>query len=177
MLISKIREGDYLSFTRIFTTYYQDLVIFASGFIHDRDNAEEIVQDTFVRLWEEHESLQVNVAIRSYLLKMVQNRCIDWYRHQKIKQKHSESVLETTSHIVYDTDNYILHSELERLIANALEKMPEAISDAFRMNREKGLKYHEIATIHGVSVRTIEVRIGKALNLLRNYLEDYLPKY
>ena len=89
-------------------------------------------------------------------------------------QIHRNVVSEYSLQFEYDTDSYVLHSELQEQIEVALSKLPDDISAAFRMNRNKGLKYQEIAEIMDVSVRTIEVRIGKALNLLRNHLKDYL---
>ena len=173
VLISKLNVGDYAAFSSIFTAYYQDLVIFATRFTHDLNNAEEIVQDTFVRLWEEHESVKVTISLKSYLLKIVQNKCIDWYRHKKIMQTHNNFVMESSPQFEYDTDSYILYSELQEQIETALGMLPVAISEVFRMNRYKGLKYHEIADILDVSIRTIEVRIGKALHMLRNHLKEY----
>lgn len=173
ILIARIKTGDYQAFSCIFTAYYPDLVMFACKFIHEINTAEEIVQDTFVKLWEEHESIKVNNSLKSYLLRTVQNKCIDWFRHRKIIQKHKESVRLFSSQLTYDTDSYLLHSELQEQIDYALEKLPEEISEAFRMNRYQGLKYHEIADLLGVSVRTIEVRIGRALHLIRNHLSEY----
>jgi RNA polymerase sigma-70 factor (family 1) len=173
VLISKLKAGDRSAFTYIFTAYYPDLVLFTRSFTHDLSNAEEIVQDTFVGFWEEHESIQINISLKSYLLKMVQNKCIDCYRHKKIMQIHNTYLLESPTQYTADTDNYILYSELQKQIDIALGKLPEEISEAFRMNRQKGLKYHEIADISGVSVRTIEVRIGKALHMLRDCLKEY----
>ena len=173
VLIARIKTGDYPAFSCIFTAYYRDLVMFASKFVHDINTAEEIVQETFVKLWEEHESIKINTSLKSYLLKTVQNKCIDWYRHKKIIQKHDSYVLETSPGLIYDTDSYILHSELQEQIERALSQLPDEISEVFRLNRYQGLKYHEIADLFGVSVRTIEVRIGKALHMLRNHLIEY----
>lgn len=173
VLISKLINGDYPAFSTIFSAYYQDLVMFASRFTHDLNNAEEIVQDTFVKLWEEHESIRVDISLKSYLLKLVQNKCIDWYRHKKVVQAHKDDVLQFSLPFEYDTDNYVLYSELHDQVEIAIKALPEQISEAFRMNRDNGLKYHEIADLLGVSVRTIEVRIGKALHMIRDYLEKY----
>ena len=173
VLLSRIKIGDSSAFSHIFIAFYKDFVIFASRYTKDQVNAEEIVQDTFVKLWEEHESLNVSVSIKYYLLKVVQNKCIDWCRHNKIKRTYDHLVSENTSWFVHDTDIYILHSELQEQIDAALAKLPDEISGAFRMNRYKGLKYREIADIMGVSVRTIEVRIGRALHILRIQLKDY----
>jgi len=174
VLTDKLNIGDYSAFSIIFSTYYKDLVIFASRYTHDLNNAEEIVQDTFVKLWEDHKSININRSIRSFLLKSVRNRCIDWFRHKKIKQAHSRLIIESTLPYERDTENYILFTELHREVENAINMLPDQVSEAFRMNRYQGLRYHEIAEILNVSVRTVEVRIGKALSLLRNYLKDYL---
>jgi RNA polymerase sigma-70 factor (ECF subfamily) len=82
-------------------------------------------------------------------------------------------IMETAVPFDNYTDNYLLQSELQDQIDNALEKLPKEIAEAFKMNRYKGLKYHEIAKIMSVSQRTIEVYIGKALATLRKYLKDY----
>jgi RNA polymerase sigma-70 factor (family 1) len=175
VLISRLKTGDYSAFSYIFSAYYKDLVFFATKFTRDIDKAEEIVQDSFVKLWEGHESLIINVSLKSYLLKLIQNKCIDWYRHKKIKQAYNDFIMESLPQQEYDTDNYFLYSELQEQIDKALNKLPETVSEAFRMNRYSGLKYNEIAEIQGVSVRTIEDRIGKALHLLRKYLKEYFP--
>ncbi|HCI54537.1 MAG TPA: hypothetical protein DFI01_01275 [Bacteroidales bacterium] len=117
----------------------------------------------------------IDISLKSYLLKITQNKCIDWHRHVKVRQAYNDYMMDSQSYFEYDTENYILHSELQEQIEKALGNLPEPISDAFRMNRYKGLKYNEIAEIQNVSVRTIEVRIGKALELLRKYLKEYFP--
>src|SRR4030042_799049 len=174
VLISKLKAGDSSAFSNIFTAYYQDLVMFAARFSNSLDSAEEIVQDTFVRLWEKHESVKIDVSFKSYLLKMVQNKCINWLRHNKIMRSHNNYVIDSSPKFEYDTDSYMLYSELQEQIKSALCKLPAEVSEAFQMNRYKGLKYNEIAELMGVSVRTLEVRIGKALQILRNHLKGYL---
>jgi RNA polymerase sigma-70 factor (family 1) len=174
-MITKLRDGNISAFTSIFSAFYKDLVIFAARFTKDLNSAEEIVQDTFVHLWEEHPAININTSLKSYLLKTVNNKCIDWYRHKKVIKEHEDFVLETSIYYEFDTENYVLHSELENKIEEALALLPDEISQTFRMNRFKGLKYQEIAELLGVSVRTIEVRIGKTLHLLRNHLREYFP--
>lgn len=173
VILSRLQIGDYQAFSNIFNAYYRDMVIFATRFTKDLNHAEEIVQDTFVSFWEDRESLRINTSLKSYLLKSVQNKYIDWFRHNKVIQAHNEHTIEKQTQYALNTDSYLLFSELNEQIEKALNLLPEQVSEAFRMNRNKGLKYHEIADILGVSVRTIEVRIGKALHLLRHYLKDY----
>jgi RNA polymerase sigma-70 factor (family 1) len=174
ILLEKVREGDKAAFSYIFSAYYRDLVLFSVTFTKDIDNSEEIVQNIFVEFWENRDTINVNTSLKSYLLKTVQNKCLDLIRHLKIREKYSNKVIENSALTENDTENYILRSELEQNIDQVLSQLPEEIAEAFRMNRFDGLKYQEIAEKQNVSVRTIEVRIGKALNLLRKLLKDFL---
>jgi RNA polymerase sigma-70 factor (family 1) len=173
-LLEKLRLGDKDIFSLIFSTHYQDLVTFAVTILGDFDKAEEIVQDVFVKLWEEHNTIIIKSSLKSYMLKIVQNKCIDWIRHVKVIQKYNSEVIE--NHVIFEhsTDSYLLKSELEDLIKDALSILPPEVTETFRMSRDEGLKYYEIAEKLNVSVSTIEVRIGKALDLLRYHLKDYL---
>jgi RNA polymerase sigma-70 factor (ECF subfamily) len=174
LLIEKIRAGNSESFSDVFAVYYKDLVYFAYTFLHDLPASEDIVQDTFVWLWESRENLNITVSLKSLLLKTIQNRCIDWHRHRKIMATHSEYIVNNAPLYEYSTDNYILRSEMDQIIEKALDQLPENISESYKLNRYEGLKYHQIAAKQNVSVRTVEVRISKALELLRKHFSDFL---
>lgn len=173
LLIEKLKSGDPNSFSDIFSIYYEDLVFFAFTFTRDLPGAEDIVQDTFAQLWDDHEKLNVTISLKSILLKTIQNKCIDWHRHRKIMNNHSTYIIYNSPLYEYDTDNYVLRSELEESIKNAIAGLPEKFKESFEMSRFEGLKYQEIATKLNVSIRTVEVRISKALELLRKNLIDF----
>ena len=174
VLIKKLKDGDPDSFSEIFTAYYKDLVSYAYSFIHELPDAEDIVQDTFVKLWKDHTKLNVTVSLKSILLKSIQNKCIDWHRHRKIKTIHSTYIINSEPIYEYVTDKYMLRSEMEGLIEKALEQLPEKVKETYKLSRYEELKYNEIAEKLNVSVRTVEVRISKALELLRKSLIDFL---
>jgi RNA polymerase sigma-70 factor (ECF subfamily) len=136
--------------------------------------SEEIVQETFIKLWEERKKLDVVKSLRSMLLKSVQNRCIDAYRHKKIITIHQEYIHNNTSLLEYNTENYIMWSELNGLVETAMTKMPKKFKEAYEMSRNEGLKYQEIADKLSVSLRTVEDRICKALAFLRDELKDFV---
>ena len=173
-VVERLKSGDSDSFSEIFSTYYRDLVFFAFSFIHKLPDAEDIVQDTFAKLWEDRKKLDVTVSLKSLLLKTIQNKCIDWHRHKTHVNNHSIYIIDNSPLYEYDTDNYVLRSELEGRIEKAIANLPEKVKEAFEMNRFEGLKYQEIATKLNVSTRTVEVRISKALELLRKSLIDFL---
>ncbi len=173
VLVNRLKEGDSSAFENIFSAYYKDLVVFALRYTNDLTTAEEIVQDTFVKIWEEHGTIKITISLRSYLMRIVKNDFLDRLRHKKIIQNHNVFVKENSPFFENDTENYLLQSELQEQIDEALKKLPEEIAETFRMNRYKGMKYREIAELFGISERTVEARIGKALHMLRLYLKDY----
>lgn len=174
LLLEKLKQSDKTAFSVIFTAYYPDLVVFANSYLKDYKVAEEFVQDVFVNIWDDRATLDIRSSFKSYLLRTVHNKCIDWQRHLKVRDNYSTNFKETSIMFDYDPEHYLLGSEVQHIIDSTISKLPSDIAETFRMNRYEGLKYHEIAEKLQVSVRTIEVRIGKALQMLREHLKDYL---
>lgn len=177
VLLGKLKKDDQSAFSVVFTQYYSDLVRFSFKFTNDLNISEEIVQDVFLRLWENRSSLEIHTSLKSYLLKNVQNRSIDSLRHTGITNQYVSMVLNNVIVSQNDTENYVFFSELQANYNNALKKIPVQYADVFRMSRMEGLKYQEIADELGVSVRTVEVRLSKALGMLREELKDFLLLY
>lgn len=171
-LFVRVKNNDRLAFSILFTRYYSDLVRFAISIIHDKPGAEEIVQDLFVRLWENREGLSIS-CLKSYLLKAVQNGSIDWLRHESIKNSYAGFLLEHPALLRSDPEDYLLYSELESEIQEALAKVPAECAEVFKKSRFEALNHQEIATMMGISVRTVEDRISRTIRQLRIQLKDY----
>ena len=174
ILIGKLINDDQDAFTILFTRYYEDLVRFSFGITHHSDTSEEIVQEVFLRLWENRSKLEIHSSLRSFLLKSVQNKSIDSLRHISITNKYIATVIEHPVLLENDTENYILYSELENHLNTALGKIPSQYAEIFRMSRMESMNYNEIADKLGISVRTVEVRMSKAISFLREKLKDFL---
>ena len=172
-LLTELKKGSQKAYTLLFNKYYKDLVLFGGNFLPNKELCEDIVQSVFMRLWRDKDVLDIETSLKSYLLRSVQNRCLDELRHKKVIRIHETYSLNFGAYYDYDTENYILYSDLEGHLEEALSQLPEPFREAFLMNRMEGLKYREIAEKLNVSERTVEVRIGKALSLLRNHLKDF----
>jgi len=172
--LMQMSKNDNNAFTVIFRKYYKDLVLFGGNYLANKEVCEDIVQNIFLKLWNNRKNLMIETSLKSFLLKSVQNACLDELRHKKIIRTHETytQIFGNTDDI--DTSNYILYSDLHEKLINSLGKLPEIYREVFEMNRFDGLKYKEIAQMLKVSERTVEVRIGKALALLRQFLKDYL---
>lgn len=171
-LLSEIKVDNKEAFSLIFQSYYLDLVLFAGNFIHSKQVCEDIVQSVFLRLWNDRTNIQIEISLKSFLLKAVRNSCLDEFRHLEVVRQY-EVDYENSILNSYDTENYILYSDLYDHLYRALEQIPELYREAFMMNRFEGLKYKEIAKKLNVSERTVEVRVSKTLGLLRKQLKDF----
>jgi len=173
-LIFRLRQGDQTAFELLFHFYYPGLVVYATQFTTDRMEAEEIVQDFFVRLWQRHQQLIPTDSLKSYLFLSVKNGCLNYLKHKKVEEKYIRQMAELSNqHLAYDPDLYIA-SELQEKVKNAIDLLPEKCREIFIMSRIQGLKNDEIATNLNISKRTVETQISKALKVLRLELKDYV---
>lgn len=165
---------DLQSFESLFRQYYAMLCSYAFRFVDDADLAEEIVQDLFCKLWEKRMELQINTSVKSYLYSAVHNRCLKYIEHRNVQNKYRSYYLQHQSEI--DSEPYESSGllELQAIIDQTLDSLPERCSRIFRLNRFEGLKYHEIAEKLAVSVKTVEANMGKALKILRKNLKGYV---
>lgn len=173
-LILRLHNEGRSAFTLIFRRYYNDLVHYAYALIHDVPQSEEIAQEVFVKLWENRNKNLVHSSLKSYLLSAVHNKSIDFMRHHEVTGRYTAYALAEALDSHNNIDAYVLHSDLSKHYSKALEKVPRVYSQVFLMNRNEALTYAEIAEKLGVSVRTVEVRMGKALCLLREELKEFL---
>ncbi len=174
-ILLAIRQGNERVFETVFRKHYQSLCNYACGILKDMDDAEEVVQSIFMKFWEQREGIEINVSLKSYLYRAVHNTCLNRLKHLKIQEVHKQYVGN------YYEENHDSATEmmekvvLENRISNALEKLPEQCRLIFKMSRFEELKYQEIADRLGLSIKTVENQIGKALRIMRTELADYLP--
>ena len=170
-----LTAGDITAFEMLFRTYYQPLCHYAYSFLQDREDAEEIVQSTFLMVWEKRETLAIRTSVKPYLYAMVRNACLNVIKHEKIKQRFAgeEIALGERSHDA--VMHAVASNELEYRIKEAMEELPEQCRMVFKLSRFEELKYAEIAEQLSISVKTVENHMGKALKIMREQLKDYLP--
>lgn len=170
-----LKTGDITAFEMLFRTYYQPLCNYAYTFVQNRDEAEEIVQSTFLSVWEKRENLEIRTAVKPYLYAMVRNACLNVLKHEKIKQQHAAVELAVAEKSVESVTRTVMASELETKIYEAMERLPQQCRLIFKLSRFEELKYSEIAEQLDLSVKTVENQMGKALKIMREQLKDYLP--
>ena len=172
-LLSSLRKGEQQAFDSLFRKYYPMLCAYARRFV-ELEDAEEIVQDSLLWIWENRETLVIESSLNSYLFKMVYRRALNKLAHIDATQRADTRFYEEMQEMLQDTDYYQIE-ELAKRIEDAVAALPESYREAFVMHRFRDMSYKEIAETLGVSPKTIDYRIQQALKQLRVDLKDYLP--
>jgi len=162
-------------FEDVYKTHFRALHAYAHSILADREQAEEMVQQVFLKLWEKKANLEINSSLQAYLYRSVYNESINFLKHEKVKQAHVSFVKHTTNESSGNHHKNIDTKELEEKIRIALNKLPEQCRTIFQLSRYEELKYKEIAERLQLSVKTIENQMGKALKIMRTELAAYLP--
>jgi len=171
-IAGRIRKGDKGQFESLFRSSYVSLVKYARTLIRDQDTAEEIVQDLFVRLWQEREKINIESSLNGYLFRAVHNRCLHHIEHIKVVERHAEEISAGQPETTEDPLEILHYKDLQARVARILERLPERCSIIFCMSRFEGLKYNEIAEKLSVSVKTVEANMGRALKEFRKELTE-----
>jgi RNA polymerase sigma-70 factor (family 1) len=171
-IIRRIREGDKEQFELLFRSSYVSLVRYARTLIKDHDASEEIVQDLFVRLWQDKEKIKIESSLNGYLFRSVHNRCLHYIEHTKVVERHAHHLSSLVEEHEETPSDILQYKELQQRIAGILERLPERCGKIFCMSRFEGLKYNEIAEKLSVSVKTVEANMGKALKEFRKELTE-----
>jgi RNA polymerase sigma-70 factor (family 1) len=179
VLAAAIRAGDEVAFEALFRAFSRRLFVFADGYVHSAETAEDIVADVFVRVWERRAELELRGSWQSYLYTATRNRALRYLDHQKVVRRvHAEA---DGGHplglgrgpAAADADAQA--QELAEAIDRAIALLPERTREAFVLHRKHGLSYAETAQAMGIAPRTVEVLIRRALKALRANLDAFLP--
>jgi RNA polymerase sigma-70 factor, ECF subfamily len=169
----KTGNDDIAVFEMLFRKYYSDLVNYSARFTGDFDASEEIVQDFFYNFWKNRKTINIRLSVKAYLYRSIKNNTLNFLDALNVRRKYADRVLNMSKDQSGYEDKEMEFSELNELVKNTLDELPERCRIIFRMSRFDGLKYEEIAKELSVSVKTVEANIGKALKLLRVRLDKY----
>lgn len=174
-----------MSFEEVYISYFSKMKHFAKEYVVSDEDAENIVQDIFMELWEKKELLGMQINLIAYLFTAVKNRCIDLLRRKVMAREVAEKLQEEellTLRIKYDSleafDQQIFQdNSIETILSNAIDSLPEKCRDIFIKSKIEGKKQKDIATELNISINTIETQMGIAYKKLKEELKDYFPLF
>lgn len=165
-------------FERLFKEHFKSLYAYAFTILKNEAIAEEIVQNVFFKVWEKKVPDTIQTSLKAYLYKAVYHESLNYLKHQKIKAQYQLHVMhQSKNQMDQSASRKMMLKELEEKLRDAMNALPQQCRTIFQMSRFDGLKYQEIADQLGISVKTVENQMGKALKQLRVKLIDYLPVF
>ena len=172
-IIIDFKKGDPQAFSSFFHLHYRPLCYFAAQLVGNQQDAEDIIKDTYVKLWQKHTDFETSQNIKAFLYITTRNACLNFLRHIQVKESSRKELmyLEETKgeELVL---NQMIRAELMQEIYSEIEKLPEKRREVFKLSYLEGLKNDEIATKMKISIHTVKEHKGKALQFLRMRFSD-----
>lgn len=181
-LLELLQHGDEASFKIVYNHFYSRLFFFVSEYIPNKDIAENILQDTFLSLWEKKLKLVKDTNLNAYLYTIAKNNCLKRLRDAKYKNaifqsgQLSEYEIELNTGALGKLDtSELIFSEIEQIIQTTMESLSPQCRQVFELSRFQHKKISEIAEKLGITTKTVEGHITKAIKVFKISLKDYLP--
>jgi RNA polymerase sigma-70 factor (ECF subfamily) len=163
-------DASQKAFDALFREQYQPLCRFAYSLLDSVELAEEVVADVFIKIWKHKENLQIQTSLKAYLMASVRNRSIDYLRKQLRHQTESDEEIKELAANYSSPEEHTISAELEQIIESAIDQLPPQGRIIFRMSRDQGLRYQEIADQMQISIKTVETHMVRSLKTLRENL-------
>jgi len=183
-ILRKLKEGDEDTYVLLFREYYVPLCNYSRRFLGRKDLAEDIVSETFFNIWTKREILDIRTSLKAYLFQAVGKNSLYYLRKAKKEEmledylvKHSTDNKGLDKFTAETPSDLLLMKDLSEKIQAGIDRLPPQQQTAFKLKRYEGKKNREIAEIMGLSVKTVEMHLAKAMLSLRIYLKDYIPEF
>lgn len=169
-LIQRLKDNDRLAFELIFNKFSKKLYYFTLGYVHSEAETEEIIQNVFISFWENRDMLSEAFPIQNYLYKVTINHIYNYFKHRLVRRRYAENMIIEGTDEDQEAMQYILSNDLEEVVYKIVEELPLRQKVIFRLSRLEGLCHAEIAERLGISVRSVENQIYRALKYIREKL-------
>lgn len=170
-LLDAIRLDNHAAFEELFNRYWDYLFGIVYRRLNDREETLDVVQEIFVYLWNRRASLSIRNGLEPYLFTAARYQLYNLYRNNKLRQDKEEMQVVMDRPVA--ADEQLLFREVDRLVTDELERMPDNVRKCFTLSREEGMSIREIATELMLSEKTVKNNISDALKRLRLHLGSY----
>lgn len=169
-LLAMVATGNRQAFTQLYTTHLNNLYRYIFLFTKSKEETEEILQEIFIKIWENREKLPEVDSLKNYLFRSAKNKLIDNIRHLQIRQRVLSEIKRTKDISETSTSDQCAYREYYHVVQQAIEKLPPKRKLIFRLNIENGLSQDEIAIQLNISKSVVQKQTYKASHFVREYL-------
>ena len=162
-----LKNGDQIAYTAIFERYTEVLLRHAYRLLHNRHEANDVIQDVFLTLWQKRESMEFKTSLSSYLYCSVRNRIFDMLSHEKVVVRYAQSISDFMEEGYCTTDEQIREKELAAIINKEIEALPSKMRKVFILHKKEQLSYKEIAEQLNITDKTAKQQVYNAVKTLR----------
>lgn len=170
-LVEQIRLGDKCAFEKLFHLHYTRLCVFSNSYLKSLDVSRDVVQEVFIKIWDNRENFEIRHSLKAYLYQAVRNQSLNHLEKNKQKIKLKESLKEHRDMLQEKIPEDLNTEELTQKIWKIVEELPERRKMIFILYRKHGLSYKEIAEVMDIKRKTVENQMGKSLQFLRERLD------
>ena len=170
--MSRIEESLHDNFRIFFDQHYQRLCSYAFSFLKDEESCEDIVQDIFIKIWSNRQDLIGSAQLKFYVFSAVRNNCLTRLKNNKKYRVVEMNDEDEVEEIIIKLDPEEVTANPTELIAKALDRLPPKCREVFLLSRIGNLTYLQIADNLGISIKTVENHMGKALKILRMFAKE-----
>ncbi|WP_321289097.1 RNA polymerase sigma-70 factor [uncultured Sunxiuqinia sp.] len=171
-IASQLRRGDVRAFDELYGLYSQRLYGFAFSMLKNKEDAKEVVQETFFKLWNKKQEINTSHSLKAFLFSIAYNITVDLFR---ASVKDSDFLSQLKNHLNQEsnkTDELLIFNELNERLSNLVAELPEQRKKIYLMSREEGLGHKEIAEKLGIAVKTVENQINLTLKYIRKNIDS-----
>ena len=169
-LLSKISKGDSIAFGHLFDRYSGLIYSVSFKYLKVHELAEDMVQTSFLKIWEKRVTLNKIDRFDHFLFRIARNEITDHFRKNITRDKHQQRLRELFEEEAGNPEELLISKQNRKLIADVIRELPPQQQTAYKLSRDEGLSYQQIAEKMNLSVNTIKVHISFALKALRTFL-------
>lgn len=169
----RIQDGDRQAFRALFRRYAEPLCTFAEQYTKSPEIAEELVQDLFLKIWKDRTRWSPTTSVKSYLYAAARNLALDYLKHERVVETWKQEALRNGRSSPRTPDESLRRKELGQDVREAVDELPERRKYVFKLSRQHGLTYREIATVLDISIKTVETHMRRAFRFLREQLVSH----
>ncbi|OXA67339.1 RNA polymerase sigma-70 factor [Flavobacterium aquidurense] len=175
-LIESLSKGDESAYAYLIDTYHHKLCVYANSLVKNIYSAEDIVQNVFIKVWEQRTRLKTDHALKSFLYKLVYNEFIDLYRKNQSLFSLEKSYYDALNAVIQEEDSESFQRVLN-VVNKEIQNLPPKCKEVFILSKKEGLTNIEIAEHLDVSIKTVEAQITKAFSILRSSLDEKIKSF